>query len=472
VVDAYGGQELFRLATGIAPQGLALSSDGRRLYVNNFMDRTIGVYDLSALVDEGIADVPQVAAWIAAPSEKLTPQVLLGKQLFYDARDTRLARDAYISCASCHNDGGQDGRTWDLTGFGEGLRNTSSLRGRAGAQGFLHWSNNFDEVQDFEGQIRALAGGTGLMSNTQFNAGTRSEPLGDAKAGLSADLDALAAFVASLNAFAPSPLRNADGTLTAAATAGKQVFQARGCAGCHGGSGFTASAANNPVDIGTIDADSGNRLNGPLSGIDIPTLRDVWATAPYLHRGSAATLGDAIRAHAGVTVTDAELPDLVAYVSQIGSQEGSAAATAPNTGTGLAGDYFNNVALSGVPALERVEKVAFTWSGSPGAGVNADQFSVRWTGFVEAGSTGNYLFQTRSNDGVRLWIDGELVIDNWNAHATTDDTSATIALLRNRRYAVTMEYYDNAGTGVARLLWKTPAGTGFVVVPIGRLYAN
>ena len=472
VVDAYGGQELFRLATGIAPQGLALSSDGRRLYVNNFMDRTIGVYDLSALVDEGIADVPQVAAWIAAPSEKLTPQVLLGKQLFYDARDTRLARDAYISCASCHNDGGQDGRTWDLTGFGEGLRNTSSLRGRAGAQGFLHWSNNFDEVQDFEGQIRALAGGTGLMSNTQFNAGTRSEPLGDAKAGLSADLDALAAFVASLNAFAPSPLRNADGTLTAAATAGKQVFQARGCAGCHGGSGFTASAANNPVDIGTIDADSGNRLNGPLSGIDIPTLRDVWATAPYLHRGSAATLGDAIRAHAGVTVTDAELPDLVAYVSQIGSQEGSAAATAPNTGTGLAGDYFNNVALSGVPALERVEKVAFTWSGSPGAGVTADQFSVRWTGFVEAGSTGNYLFQTRSNDGVRLWIDGELVIDNWNAHATTDDTSATIALVRNRRYAVTMEYYDNAGTGVARLLWKTPAGTGFVVVPIGRLYAN
>ena len=49
--------------------------------------------------------------------------------------------------------------------MGEGLRNTISLRGRAGmAQGFLHWSGNFDEVQDFEGQIRALAGGTGLMT--------------------------------------------------------------------------------------------------------------------------------------------------------------------------------------------------------------------------------------------------------------------------------------------------------------------
>ncbi len=57
-------------------------------------------------------------------TEKLAAQVLLGKQLFYDAQDTRLARDAYMSCASCHNDGGHDGRIWDLTGFGEGLRNT------------------------------------------------------------------------------------------------------------------------------------------------------------------------------------------------------------------------------------------------------------------------------------------------------------------------------------------------------------
>ncbi len=63
-----------------------------------------------------------------------------------------------MSCASCHNDGGGDGRVWDLTGMGEGLRNTVSLRGKGGmAHGFLHWSANFDEVQDFEGQIRALS---------------------------------------------------------------------------------------------------------------------------------------------------------------------------------------------------------------------------------------------------------------------------------------------------------------------------
>ncbi len=60
-------------------------------------------------------------------------------------------------------------------------------------------------MQDFEGQIRNLAGGNGLMTNAQFNTGTRSEPLGDPKAGVSADLDALAAYVTSLAGIFPEP---------------------------------------------------------------------------------------------------------------------------------------------------------------------------------------------------------------------------------------------------------------------------
>jgi hypothetical protein len=61
------------------------------------------------------------------------------------------------------------------------LRNTISLRGRPVRQGFLHWSNNFDEVQDFEKQIRDLARGTGPMTDAQFTTGTRSLPLGTRK---------------------------------------------------------------------------------------------------------------------------------------------------------------------------------------------------------------------------------------------------------------------------------------------------
>ena len=473
VVDAHGGYEIFRFGVGRAPQGLALSADGNRLYVNNFMDRTVSIFDLSKLLTQGVSDVPRLEVRVSHAVDKLSAQVLQGKKLFYDAQDTRLARDGYISCASCHNDGGYDGRTWDLTGFGEGLRNTVSLRGRAGAQGFLHWSNNFDEVQDFEGQIRNLSGGSGLMANADFNAGTHSQTLGDPKAGLSADLDALAAYVKSLNTFSSSPLRNPDGTLTAAATAGRSVFVAKDCASCHGGSAFTKSASNNPEDIGTINADSGNRLNGALTGIDVqPTLRDVWGTAPYLHRGQAATLGDAIRAHQGVSVSDAELANLVSYVSQIGGQESAVVASTPNTGTGLAASYFNNTTLTGSPVLQRVESVNFAWSGSPGAGVNADNFSVRWTGFVEAPLSGTFKFQTRSNAGVRLWINGNLVIDNWTAHGTTDDVTGNIAMTKNQRYSVTLEMYDTGGSAAAKFNWLRPGQTTFASVTATRLYAN
>ena len=160
---------------------------------------------------------------------------------------------------------------WDLTGFGEGLRNTVALRGRGGmGQGPLHWSANFDEVQDFEGQIRNLAGGAGLMSDADFAA--TQDPLGTAKAGKSADLDALAAYVASLNSFDASPYRNGDGTLTTTGGAGRLVFQAANCANCHGGSSFSNSAPGNVQNIGTIKPSSGSRLGGPLTGIDIPTL--------------------------------------------------------------------------------------------------------------------------------------------------------------------------------------------------------
>ncbi len=475
VVDAHGGHEIFRFGVGRTPQGLAVSADGNRLYVNNFLDRTVGVYDLSELLTEGIANVPRLTTKTSHDGEKLTAEVLQGKRLFYDALDTRLARDAYMSCASCHNDGGYDGRVWDLTGFGEGLRNTVNLRGHAGAQGFLHWSNNFDEVQDFEGQIRNLAGGSGLMTNAEFNVGTRSQPLGDPKASVSADLDALAAYVKSLTTFASSPLRNADGSLTSAATAGKTLFVAKNCASCHGGSAFTTSGNNNPQDIGTINTDSGNRLGGPLTGIDIPTLRDTWATAPYLHRGSAATISDAIAAHSGASLTATELANLAAYVAQIGGQEpapGGGTGSTPNTGTGLAGSYFNNTTLTGSALLQRIEQVNFSWSGSPGTGVEGNQFSARWIGQVEATATGNFQFQTRSNDGVRLWINGNLVVDNWTSHATINDVTGNIALTKDQRYTITMEFYDNTNSAVAKLYWKRPGQTTFAIVPTTRLYAN
>jgi mono/diheme cytochrome c family protein len=412
--------------------------------------------------------VPLVANLGAVGTEKLAANVLLGKQHFYDARDTRLARDRYISCASCHNDGGHDGRVWDLTGFGEGLRNTISLRGRAGAEGFLHWSNNFDEVQDFEGQIRNLSGGSGLMSDASFFAGTRSQPLGDRKAGLSADLDALAAYVASLNSFDPSPLRPGATQLSAAASAGRALFTSQNCASCHGGTDFTLSGANTLSNIGTLKPSSGQRLGAPLTGIDIPTLRDAWATAPYLHDGSAPTLEAAVKAHNTVSLSDADIATLAAYLREIGSDEGPAPSP---LGAGLTGSYFNNTSLSGTAVLLRTEAIDFDWgSGSPGPGVTKDNFSVRWTGTVAAAASGSYRFQTVSDDGVRVWINGTQVINNWTNHAATTNISAAINLVAGQKYTIRVEYFEKGGNAVMRLRWLTPGAGSYATVPKANLF--
>ena len=86
-----------------------------------------------------------------------------------------MSADSYISCASCHVDGGHDGRVWDFTGRGEGLRRTTDLRGRSGVgHGNVHWSGNFDEIQDFEHDIRGPFGGIGFLGLTpqQFSTST------------------------------------------------------------------------------------------------------------------------------------------------------------------------------------------------------------------------------------------------------------------------------------------------------------
>ncbi|MBX2825207.1 MAG: DUF1929 domain-containing protein [Gammaproteobacteria bacterium] len=319
ILDAVTRLEIGRFDTGRAPQGVLMSESDNRLYVHNFMDRSVTVYDVSDVVLNGSTDVTLLATIDNSSGEQLSANVLLGKQLFYDARDDRLASLDYMSCASCHNEGGHDGRVWDFTSLGEGVRNTISLRGTGGdAHGLLHWSANFDELQDFEKQIRDFAGGTGLMSDTQFFAGTREEPLGDPKAGISPDLDALAEYMRSLSTPLTSPYRAASGNLTGDANNGRTLFQSKGCAACHSGERFTDSGSSPLLhDIGTLTAASGTRLDGALNGIDTPTLLSAWHTAPYLHDGSANTLADAISAHDGLALTSLELAQLASFVAEL-----------------------------------------------------------------------------------------------------------------------------------------------------------
>ena len=304
------GALVTRLATSGAPQGVCADPLSDRVVVQNFLGRSATLFDAASFFSDGSIQLPSATATTAGTvgGEPLPADVLAGKRIFYHARDPRMSAEGYLSCATCHLEGRSDGRIWDFTGRGEGLRRTLPLAGRGGmAQGNVHWSANFDEIQDFEGDIRNAFGGSGFMADDDYAA--TAAPLGPAKAGLSPELDQLAAYVASLGAatLPRSPFRAADGSPTPEAVAGRERFRTLGCGSCHSGSSFTDSTLGAATlhDVGTLRTTSGHRLGGPLTGIDTPTLRGLFAESRLLHDGAAASL-DAVFTSAGGAVLPAE----------------------------------------------------------------------------------------------------------------------------------------------------------------------
>lgn len=297
IVDPYSRAVRGEINASSAPHGLYLDATRKRLFVNNFLARSVSVHDVATVLssETNVPTFLQTVSTVAA--EPMSPAALRGKQVFYNASDRRMSKDNYISCASCHADGGDDGMVWDFTQRGEGLRRTISLQGRRGmGHGKLHWTANFDELQDFENDIRNEFGGTGFLTNADFAA--TSDPLGAPKAGKNAQLDDLAAYLTSLNKFMRSPARAADGSLSVDAARGQTVFNTAQCATCHTGATFRDGVRH---DVGTIQASSGKGMNQPLAGVgfDTPTLLGTWNTTAFFHNGQAATLQDVLNSGHG-----------------------------------------------------------------------------------------------------------------------------------------------------------------------------
>ena len=121
------------------------------------------------------------------------------------------------------------------------------------------------------------------------------------------------------------------------------------------------------------------------------------------------------------------------------------------------GEYFNNPTLSGAPTLVRDDRhISFDWrSGPPANGLPADRFSVRWSRSVSF-EPGTYRFTTRSDDGVRLWVNGHLLVDDWNDHPATN-SHGTMYL--SGLVPIKLEYYENGGLAFAQLSWVRQDGT-------------
>lgn len=347
-----------RIPVGQNPRGIAINANDTRAYVMNEVSRDVSVIDLTS--NRVVATVQ--ASDLPAPGTQ-DATVLLGKAVFHSSTGInlpqlgslgtlplRLSSNGWSSCFACHPFGLTDGVVWI---FASGPRRTLPLNGTF-APGdptdikILNYSGIFDEVQDFEANIRGVSGGLGLITLAD---GTTPDPnvtpFNPPNTGRSPYLDALALYVAVGIHTPNSPLAEADpnSPLGEEIAYGRSLFNQAGCATCHGGAGWSsarhdglalpppaAEISNTELirflkKVGTFDATAKNEIRAtgaaPLGadGFVPPSLLGAFALGPFLHNGAAPTfeniLENVTHRSAGTNGTDtlADARDRAALVT-------------------------------------------------------------------------------------------------------------------------------------------------------------
>lgn len=284
---------------GAGPNGIAVSALGDVAYVYSAFDHVVSV--LGAGSDGAITTLRS----FKVGSTPLTAEQQLGRKLFFSADDTRMTNPAAggIACASCHPGGREDGRTWQ---FSEGPRNTPTLAGRGLARTApYHWDGLLTDMHAFKMVVETRMGGSGTLGSSALTA---------------TDFNAMLAFLETL----PRPDNpNRGATPTDGQLRGRAIFERPDvkCATCHKGEDLTDNLFNH-VGTEVMNNPRGNPDTFP-NGVDTPPLHNLFATAPYLHDGSIATLRDRVTKNPrdlhGVTshLSDAEIADLVEYLESL-----------------------------------------------------------------------------------------------------------------------------------------------------------
>jgi YVTN family beta-propeller protein len=213
-----------------------------------------------------------------------------GEEWFHDAGE---CFQRWLSCASCHPEARSDGLNWDL--LNDGMGNPKNARS-------MLWSDRTPPVMSLGVRDRMETAVEAGFRHIQFSEPERRK------------VEPVVAYLKSLEP-ATSPYRRRDGTLTAAAKRGEKIFQrpSVGCARCHPAPLFTHLQL---ADVGTAGpSDRG------MVAFDVPTLRELWRTPPYLHDGRAATLREVLVDHnpfddhgSTSSLEPQELDDLLAYL--------------------------------------------------------------------------------------------------------------------------------------------------------------
>jgi len=335
-----------RVAVGKNPQGIVLNAADTRAYVMNFISRDVSVVDIASGSSTVFTELARIASAALPAAGTQDAIVHRGHELFNTSIGPagtlptstppagRMSDTGWGSCYGCHPDGRTDGVTWM---FADGPRQTISMESTAehpqppgamlnanGApllpsskQRVLNWSAVRDEVQDFELNIRGVSGGEGLIQDGQPVVNLQPT----ANTGRSADLDAIAAYIAFGIRAPISPLRPVNVGSPAPdpeVTQGRALFASASCQSCHGGPNWTSSRVDftppptTPPEVitdgqlvrfltqvGTFNPAALNEVrpvgttivtaHGAL-GFNVPSLLSVFAGAPYFHSGSALTL--------------------------------------------------------------------------------------------------------------------------------------------------------------------------------------
>ena len=194
---------------------------------------------------------------------------------------------------------------------------------------------------------------------------------------------------------------------------------------------------------------------GPMGGPGVPA----GGGSSLVRPAHQTAIVDAVRARLGASAKVEFLPVLenAGGTGALGLAATSRFEHVTTDGTtlpGLRGEYFPNSNLAGAPTITRVENsINFDWQTTapiPGHGVK--DFSARWTGRIRPEESGTFTLAARCDDGMRVWLNGELVVDEWTAHAALT-RRVERELRAGRAYDLKVEYFQLAGEAVAQVGW-------------------
>ena len=300
-------------------EGIAVDHAGLHAYVHGRNTENVVVLDLNApgAMPAVAIDGDPISTLATDP---MPADLRHGQRLFYTANSAAfpITQNFWVACSSCHLEGDTDAVTWQFT---VGPRDTPSNGGGPINTGFLLRQALRNSIVDYDNTIQIEQGGSYHRTNPNNLA----------------DLMSLANFVNFAIPFQQNPNLSPDGTLTAQQMQGEGIFLAN-CRTCHTGEYLTDSGAGNPTldengtillhDIGTcvtsgtyVDQPAPDEVDGNMHtacDFDTPTLRAIFATAPYFHDGSAATLRDVVdRLPFTQTLSDDDRNALVEYLKTL-----------------------------------------------------------------------------------------------------------------------------------------------------------